>query len=171
LIQSLGRISALELGFTPTQNGEVVELTTVLDELRILIENTYHESEIRLRWDIQGPLPSVWADRHGLVQVFLNLARNSQRAMMSTGTKRLRIAAREENEKVLIRFEDTGVGVSSPESLFQPFQRGAKSSGIGLSVFRERSCAVLAAISVLSLAQKGPASLLCCLCALPRRKQ
>lgn len=136
LIQSLERISALELGFTPTQNGEVVELTTVLDELRILIENTYHESEITVQWDIQGPLPLVWADRYGLVQVFLNLAKNSQRAMLSTATKRLRIAAREENEKVLIRFEDTGVGVTSPESLFQPFQRGAKSSGIGLYVSR-----------------------------------
>lgn len=136
LIQSLERISALELGFTPTQNGEVVELTTVLDELRILIENTYHESEITVQWDVHGPLPLVWADRYGLVQVFLNLAKNSQRAMMSTGTKRLRIAAREENEKVLIRFEDTGVGVTSPENLFQPFQRGAKSSGIGLYVSR-----------------------------------
>ena len=33
LLQSLERISALELGSTPTQNGEVVELTSVLDEL------------------------------------------------------------------------------------------------------------------------------------------
>ena len=136
LIQSLERISALELGSTPAQNGEVVELTTVLDELRILIENTYHESEITVQWDIQEPLPLVWADRYGLVQVFLNLAKNSQRAMMSTETKRLLIAAREESGKVIIRFEDTGIGVTSPENLFQPFQRGAESSGIGLYVSR-----------------------------------
>ena len=136
LIQSLERISALELGLTPAQNGEVVELTSVLDELRILIENTYHESEITVRWDIQEPLPLVWADRYGLVQVFLNLAKNSQRAMISSETKRLRISAREENGKVIIRFEDTGVGVTSPENLFRPFQRGAKSTGIGLYVSR-----------------------------------
>jgi two-component system sensor kinase FixL len=126
LLQSLERISALELGTTPAQNGEVVELTSVLDELRILIETTYHESEIDVEWDIQEPLPLVWADRYGLVQVFLNLAKNRQRAMMSTETKRLRIAAREENGKVAIRFEDTGIGVPSPESLFRPFQPGAK---------------------------------------------
>jgi len=136
LIQSLERISALELGSTPAQNGEVVELTSVLDELRILIETTYHESEINVQWDIQEPLPLVWADRYGLVQVFLNLAKNSQRAMMSTEAKRLRIAAHEENGKVVIRFEDTGVGVASPENLFRPFQRGAKSSGLGLYVSR-----------------------------------
>jgi PAS domain S-box-containing protein len=136
LLQSLERISSLELGSTPAQNGEAVELTSVLDELRILIETTYHESEISVQWDIQEPLPLVWADRYGLVQVFLNLAKNSQRAMMSTETKRLRIAAREENGKVVIRFEDTGVGVASPENLFRPFQTGAKSSGIGLYVSR-----------------------------------
>jgi PAS domain S-box-containing protein len=136
LIQSLERISALELGSTPAQNGEVVELTSVLDELRILIETTYHESEITVQWDIQEPLPLVWADRYGLVQVFLNLAKNSQRAMISSETKRLRIAARAENGKVIIRFEDTGIGITSPENLFRPFQRGAKSTGIGLYVSR-----------------------------------
>jgi two-component system, LuxR family, sensor kinase FixL len=134
LLQSLERISALEL--SRPQNGEVVELTSVLDELRILIETTYHESEINVEWDIQEPLPLVWADRYGLVQVFLNLAKNSQRAMLSAETKRLRIAAREENGKVAIRFEDTGIGVVSPESLFRPFQPGAKSSGLGLYVSR-----------------------------------
>ena len=136
LIQSLERMSALELGSTPTQNGEVVELTSVLDELRILIESTYHESQINVQWDIKDPLPLVWADRYGLVQVFLNLAKNSQRAMSSTETKRLRIAACEENAKLVIRFEDTGIGIASPENLFRPFQRGAKSSGLGLYVSR-----------------------------------
>ncbi len=136
LIQSLERISALELGSTPVQNGEVVELTSVLEELRILIESTYHESEIRVQWATEEHLPLVWADRYGLIQVFLNLAKNSQRAMMCTQTKLLRIAAREESGKVIIRFEDTGTGVASPQTLFRPFQRGAKSSGIGLYISR-----------------------------------
>jgi signal transduction histidine kinase len=50
--------------------------------------------------------------------------------------KRLRIAAREEEGTVVIRFEDTGTGVASPENLFRPFQRGAESSGLGLYVSR-----------------------------------
>jgi len=36
----------------------------------------------------------------------------------------------------VIRFEDTGIGVASPEKLFRPFQPGAKSSGLGLYVSR-----------------------------------
>jgi PAS domain S-box-containing protein len=134
LIQSLERVSALELGSTTAQNGEVVELTSVLDEFRILIETAYHESKIEMQWDIQESLPLVWADRYGLMQVFLNLAKNSRRAMTSAEVKRLRIVAREEKGTVTVRFEDRGTGVASPENLFRPFQRGAESSGLGLYV-------------------------------------
>ena len=108
----------------------------MLDELRILIETTYHESEINVEWDVEEALPLVWADRYGLVQVFLNLAKNCERAMMSTEIKRLRIAASKENGKVAIRFEDTGIGVAAAEDLFRPFQRGAQASGLGLYVSR-----------------------------------
>jgi signal transduction histidine kinase len=114
----------------------VVELTSVLDEFRILIETAYHESKIEMRWDVQESLPLVWADRYGLIQVFLNLAKNSRRAMASTGKKQLRIAAREEKGTVTIRFEDSGTGIAAPENLFRPFQRGADSSGLGLYVSR-----------------------------------
>jgi two-component system sensor kinase FixL len=136
LIQSLERVSALELGSTAAQNGEAVELRSVLDELRILIETTYHESEIDVRWDVRESLPLVWADRYGLIQVFLNLAKNSQRAMTSTRIKLLRIAAQEERGMVVIRFEDTGTGIASPENLFRQFQPGAQASGLGLYVSR-----------------------------------
>jgi len=136
LVQSLERISALELGSTATPNGEVVELTSVLDEFRILIESACQESEIDVHWDIQEPLPLVWADRYGLIQVFLNLAKNSQRAMMSTINKQLRIFARGESGTVVIRFEDTGTGIAAPEHLFRPFLPGAKSTGLGLYVSR-----------------------------------
>jgi PAS domain S-box-containing protein len=136
LIQSLERVSALELGSSSAQNGEVVELTSVLDEFRILIETACQESEIEMQWDTQNSLPLVWADRYGLVQVFLNLAKNSRRAMASTELKRLRIAVRAEKGSVTIRFEDTGTGIASPENLFRPFQRGAESSGLGLYVSR-----------------------------------
>jgi len=136
LVQSLEKISAMELQVSPTQDAGAVELTWVLDELRVLIESAYHESEMEIDWQIQDPLPRVWADRYGLVQVFLNLARNSQRAMQCSETKRLCVSASDEGSTVVIRFADTGVGISSPENLFRPFQRGADSSGLGLYVSR-----------------------------------
>jgi PAS domain S-box-containing protein len=135
LIQSLERVSALELG-SATQNGEVVELTSVLDEFRILIEAAYHESKIEVQWHIEESLPLVWADRYGLIQVFLNLAKNSHRAMTATGRKQLQISARREGGTVVIRFEDTGTGIAAPENLFRPFLPGAESTGLGLYVSR-----------------------------------
>src|SRR6202162_6413391 len=90
LIQSLERVSALELGSAAPQNGEVVELTSVVDEFRILIETAYHESKIEVKWEVSESLPLVWADRYGLIQVFLHLAKNRRRALASTQTKQLR---------------------------------------------------------------------------------
>jgi two-component system, LuxR family, sensor kinase FixL len=136
LIESLERISAIELQASPTQNAGVVELTSVLDELRVLIESGYHESNMEIEWQIQEALPRVWADRYGLIQVFLNLAKNSQRAMLSSETKRLCVSACREGNTVVVRFEDTGGGIGSPGNLFRPFQRGADSSGLGLYVSR-----------------------------------
>jgi two-component system, LuxR family, sensor kinase FixL len=114
----------------------------VLDELRVLIEPSFKESEMAVKWQIEEDLPLVWADSYGLLQVFLNLARNSQRAMQTCERKELTIAASAEEASVVIRFADTGVGVRSPQQLFRPFQQGADGTGLGLYVSRAivRSC-------------------------------
>jgi C4-dicarboxylate-specific signal transduction histidine kinase len=87
-------------------------------------------------WQIAPSLPLVWADSYGLLQVFLNLARNSQRALETCARKALTIAASAEEDSVVIRFEDTGAGVAFPEQLFRPFQPGADGAGLGLYVSR-----------------------------------
>jgi two-component system sensor kinase FixL len=136
LIQSLERISALGVQSSPTDTAASVDLTSVLDELRVLIEGIFHESGMETNWRLQAPIPLVRADRYGLIQVFLNLARNSRRAMEPAGVKQLRVSTSVEGESVVIRFEDTGIGVSAPDDLFRPFQPGANSTGLGLYVSR-----------------------------------
>lgn len=136
LIQSLEKITVLELGRAPTQMPAAVDLMSVLDELRILIDSAYRDSEMEVRWQIPESLPLVWADRYGLVQVFLNLAKNSRRAMEQATTRRLSVIASREGDSVVIRFEDTGVGIASPDDLFKAFQPGADATGIGLYVSR-----------------------------------
>ena len=136
LIQSLERISALSIQPSNPDTSVSVELISALDELRVLIEGVYHESEIEIRWQIQQPLPLVRADRYGLMQVFLNLTRNSRRALEGSAIKKLTIRTAAESKTVVIRFEDTGTGVASPQDLFHPFQPGAQSTGLGLYVSR-----------------------------------
>jgi len=135
LTQGLERMATLEIQ-GPAPSAAAVDLTSVLDELRVLIEAAYEDSGIDVLWEIEERLPLVSADRYGLVQVFLNLAKNSQRAMESEAVKRLTISASREGRAAVIRFRDTGTGISSPESLFRPFQSGADSTGLGLYVSR-----------------------------------
>lgn len=136
LIQGLERISELELQTVPEPSGAAIGLPAVLDELRVLSETICRESNIEVRWHMEGELPLVWADRYGLLQVFLNLVKNSQRAMLDSERKILQVSVSVEEVSVVVRFEDSGIGVQHPEHLFRPFQPGAKSSGLGLYVSR-----------------------------------
>jgi signal transduction histidine kinase len=70
------------------------------------------------------------------LQVFLNLSRNSERAMRGSLRKELRVEARREGDIVVVRFRDTGHGVAHQEKLFEPFQPGAHSTGLGLYISR-----------------------------------
>lgn len=142
LIEGLGKLSAMESRTPMDQHLTAIELSSVFDELRVLLEPSYREAGIAILWRLQDDLPLVFADRYGLAQVFLNLSLNSLRAMAGTARKQLTITTSLEPDFVVIRFEDTGAGVSSPETLFKPFQHGADATGLGLYVSRAilRNC-------------------------------
>jgi signal transduction histidine kinase len=136
LIHGLEQISAMELRSSTQQPRTAVDLTGVLDELRVLIDTIASEHEIAMHWVETGAIPLVWADRYGLMQIFLNLTKNSIRAMESVETKTLTISATVQQELVTVRFEDSGTGVADPLSLFRPFQNAAQGTGLGLYVSR-----------------------------------
>jgi two-component system, LuxR family, sensor kinase FixL len=135
LIQTLEKIAALELRQTPYPAARV-DLPALLEELRIVIEAALREEGIDIAWDIEPGLPPVWADRQSLMQVFLNLTKNSQRAMLDLPSRQLKIVARAEGQRVAVRVQDTGGGVLDPEHLFRPFQPGAHSTGLGVYLSR-----------------------------------
>jgi PAS domain S-box-containing protein len=142
LLEGLGQLSEMELRPAVDQPLDAIELSTVFDELRVLLEPSYHEAAIEIAWRLRDDMPLVFADRYGLAQVFLNLSLNSLRAMATTQRKLLTISSSVESNFVVIRFEDSGIGVTSPDSLFKPFQQGADATGLGLYVSRAivRSC-------------------------------
>jgi PAS domain S-box-containing protein len=136
LIQGLEKLSLRELRGGAEHTRSAIELPSLLDELRVLVESTYHEEGISVCWENDVELPLVWADRYGLLQVFLNLAKNSRRALEGVETKRLTVNTAVQGNSVVVRFEDTGVGVANPQNLFRPFQQDAKATGLGLYVSR-----------------------------------
>ena len=137
LIQGLEKLSALELtSGAGEQEREAIELAPVLDELRVLVESVCRDAEIELEWEAVDQGRSVWADHYGLTQVFLNLLKNSRRALESAAEKRIRISTEHTDRSVIIRFADTGPGIANPQNLFRAFQRDAEATGLGLYVSR-----------------------------------
>jgi len=114
----------------------MIDLCEALDDLRIVLEPCCHEADISVHWDIAQGLPPVWADRHRLLQVLLNLTKNSERALRDADEKRIDISASVGKGVVSVRVTDTGPGIGSIPKLFQPFQQGAESTGLGLYISR-----------------------------------
>lgn len=137
LIHGLERLSAMELTTGDSeQERKKVDLASLLDELRVLIETVCHNAEIELVWDATDQSRFVWADHYGLIQVFLNLLKNSRRALESVTEKRILITTTHDDRCVTIRFEDTGPGIADPQMLFHAFRREAESTGLGLYISR-----------------------------------
>ena len=137
-MEGLGKIAAFELqqiapdGKLPI----VVDIYSVLEELRIIADPSLRESDISVHWELSQRLPRVWADPHYLLQALLNLTKNSERAMKDQERRELIISASLEGERVVVRIHDTGRGVAEPERLFRPFQPGADATGLGLYLSR-----------------------------------
>jgi signal transduction histidine kinase len=137
LVDALNKIASLELQqSTGGFEAKIVDLTEILDEARIVLEPYCAESDVTVNWTIPERLPYIWADRHGLLQVLLNLTKNSRRALEGADLKRIDVSVAIEHGVVSIRVADTGPGIASTEKLFQPLQKGAHSTGLGLFLSR-----------------------------------
>ncbi len=136
LVEGLEKMAGLELRQGAQAVAESIDIQSVLEELRIVIEPSFHESGMTIRWEIPPALPRVWADRQALLQAFLNVAKNSERAMEDAREKELIVRVSCDAAMVAVRFIDAGPGISDPAQLFQPFQPGAQASGLGLYLSR-----------------------------------
>ena len=136
LVQGLEKMAGLELRQTTQSVAESIDVRSVLDELRIVIDPSFHESAMAIVWEVPETLPRIWADRQALLQAFLNIAKNSQRAMEGQEKRDLIVRASSDENSVIVRFIDSGPGVAHPEQLFEPFQPGAQASGLGLYLSR-----------------------------------
>jgi len=137
LVETLSKVSSLELKRSVgAVQSSTADLNEVLTDLRIVLEQICEESDIQLHWSVPEKLPFVQADRHSLMQVLLNLAKNSQRALDQAVQKNIVIAVNPGPDRVFIRFTDTGPGIPAGQKIFQPLQKGADATGLGLYLSR-----------------------------------
>jgi PAS domain S-box-containing protein len=135
LVTALERMSSLELSLARRQPAKL-KLDTFLRELRIILTPSLRETGIALEWHIEPNLPEVWADQQSLLQVFLNLVRNAEKALAPVDRAKLDIHAAWVNGRVQVKLSDNGPGVRDPASLFRPFGGGPSASGLGLFLSR-----------------------------------
>jgi PAS domain S-box-containing protein len=137
LVGTLGQIASTELGQgTEVSEATGLDLADTLADLRLVLDPYCEEAGIALHWEIPIDLPVVWADRHRLLQVLLNLMRNSERALADRDVKRIDVTVSVSGDVVSVSVTDTGPGLGSADHLFEPFQRGAASTGLGLYLSR-----------------------------------
>jgi signal transduction histidine kinase len=137
LVDTLSKIASLELKQTVgASEPSTADLEEVLTDFRIVLEPICDESDIELHRNVPGNLPLVQADRHSLLQVLLNLMKNSQRALEPVPRKSIDVSVSERTGGVSIRFTDNGPGIPPGQKIFQPLQKGADATGLGLYLSR-----------------------------------
>jgi C4-dicarboxylate-specific signal transduction histidine kinase len=142
LVQGLEKVASIGLRPTATPPGETEEdlqefpLQPVLDDLRIVIDTDWREIDGAVYWSLPEVTPRILAERHGLLQAFLNLAQNSHRAVSEGPVRELHISVEADDRRAIVRFRDFGPGIAAPQHLFEPFQPGADGTGLGLYVSR-----------------------------------
>ncbi len=136
LVEGLGKLVTSELRAASQKTPSSVNLHELIEEFRIIVEPPFAELEVALQWMISEDLPPVAAERHGLLHIFMNLAANSQRALRGAEVKRMTVSASLEQDRVVVRFADTGPGIEHPELLFQPFRHSSDGAGLGLYLSR-----------------------------------
>jgi two-component system, LuxR family, sensor kinase FixL len=136
VVDSALKLASTELSDTLEDVLQGLDVGDLLEDLRAIVSPGLEEAGIQGEWEIHRGLPGVRVDRSGLLQVFLNLAKNSISALRGRPDARLRITAYGLEGTVVIRISDNGPGVAAADRLFQPFQPGASSTGLGLFVSR-----------------------------------
>jgi two-component system sensor kinase FixL len=137
LIHTLAQSAAWELNpSAESPPGRGVDLADVIGDLRIVLDPYCQDAGISIRWEIPRDLPPVLTDRHRLLQVLLNLTKNSQRALEGSDRKEIDVSVSASRDGVSIRVTDSGPGLRSLEHVFQPFQKDAEATGLGLYLSR-----------------------------------
>jgi len=136
----LSRIRALFKKEAPAKDW--FDMNEVIHELTVFLRDEAVRRRITIRTDLVPGLTKVKADRVQLQQVVLNLMMNGMDAVAeTTGRPReLLISAREEDSELLVRVEDSGIGLNAEtaEKIFQPFFT-TKPHGIGMGLSISRS--------------------------------
>lgn len=108
-------------------------LKTVLKDVEILLESEANLKNVQISQEYIQPLPQILCDINQIKQVFINLVKNGIEAITNGGI--LKIQGSIQNENVLLKIVDNGIGISEERlsRLGEPFYSNKeKGTGLGL---------------------------------------
>lgn len=130
----------LRLSAAPSGQLQLVDMRVATEETLSLVKWEAEESAIEIMLSFPDQPLRVFATEGELRMLILNLVQNAFHAMPGGG--RLKITASIEHNDVVMRFEDTGVGIPDDviERIFAPFfsrrADGVHGTGLGLPISR-----------------------------------
>ncbi|HTI70538.1 MAG TPA: GAF domain-containing protein [Candidatus Limnocylindria bacterium] len=118
-----------------------VNINQLLDDMTMLTRVKLRNAGVEMKRKLDPRLPNLLADATQLEQAFLNLTLNAVEAMPDGGTltiasRPLPIGAKDNYTHVLVRFRDTGVGMTREqrERAFSSLLQTTKPQGTGLGM-------------------------------------
>jgi len=132
--------SLLEFSRPSTPRSTLLHLSDLLQRTLQLHEHSLRLNHVQVDVSARPDLPTVLGDSNQLTQVFLNLIVNAEQAIHEVrdhGTLRIRMGV--VNDRVMITFQDDGVGIrrETLPRIFDPFfttKRPGRGTGLGLSI-------------------------------------
>ncbi len=123
-----------------TPRSTLLHLPDLVQRTLQLHEHSLRGNHIQVDLSARPDLPTVLGDSNQLTQVFLNLIVNAEQAIHEVrerGTLRIRLGV--VGDRVLITFQDDGVGIRREllPRIFDPFfttKRPGRGTGLGLSI-------------------------------------
>ncbi len=136
-----------EFGRKTDRTLDAVHLHDVIRKTYEIFSQQLKVRGIEVVWDLAEELPPVRAEANRLEQVFINLLINARDAIedraqgdtVTKGVKRIALATRLREGRVVAEVSDTGVGIPAAviDKIFEPFfttKEVGKGTGLGLSI-------------------------------------
>lgn len=140
LINDILDLSSIEAGYLELSPGDV-DIAALLHQVTALTHESIRSRGVAMTLDCPTGIGTVRGDERRLKQALLNLLSNAAKFTPRDG--RILVSARREEDGLVFRVADTGIGIE-PErhgEIFEPFVRGSSTqaqagAGLGLTLVR-----------------------------------
>jgi len=115
------------------------EITAILDKVLTFLGPEFKSQQIEIVKDYKDK-PIINADAELLYRAFSNIVLNAIQAMPKGGRLKVEVNTNPKEEKVIITFSDTGIGIPEDvlEKIFTPFfSTKEKGTGLGLAIVKK----------------------------------